>query len=56
MTRFYFTLTNFIMARSYVTLTLKAVKEILWCYGIQMKLLRPNFGTVLFINFLEKRL
>lgn len=57
MTRFYVTLTMeqyFIMARSHVTLTLKAVKEILWCYGIQMKLLRPNFRTVRFINFLPK--
>ena len=43
----------FIMARFHVTVTLKAVKEILWRYGIQMKLLRPNFCTVLFINFLK---
>ena len=34
----------FIMARSHVTVTLNAVKEILWRYGIQMKLLRPNFA------------
>ena len=56
MTRFYVTLTMeqyFIMARFHVTVTLNAVKEILWRYGIQMKLLRPNFCTVLFINFLK---